>query len=184
MKLDKKMQGFSLIELLVVVAIIGILAAVGTVGYSNYMNTTKSRVTAANADAVLSGLKTKAAAANTGAGCTTWSTCLTEVTNDIKKNPYDNANYGDTTLLQQLTDVTAPTTDNVATTVALVNTTGATPQLAICGTTATTTTPVLKIGQIGYLRTGTRVAIYYCAQNTTTTANGDVIRLPDFDFGQ
>jgi type IV pilus assembly protein PilA len=88
MKLDKKMQGFSLIELLVVVAIIGILAAVGTVGYSNYMNSTKQRVTIANAEAVLSGLKTLAAAKDTGAGCSNWTACRDDIVTDITKNPY------------------------------------------------------------------------------------------------
>ena len=45
-------RGFSLIELLVVVAIIGVLAAVGVVGYQGYIDSTKKSVTEANAKAV------------------------------------------------------------------------------------------------------------------------------------
>ena len=43
------MRGFSLIELLVVVAIIGILAAVGVVGYQGYIDGSKKEVTLGNA---------------------------------------------------------------------------------------------------------------------------------------
>ena len=45
-------KGFSLIELLVVVAIIGVLAAVGVVGYQGYIDSTKKSVTETNAKAV------------------------------------------------------------------------------------------------------------------------------------
>jgi prepilin-type N-terminal cleavage/methylation domain-containing protein len=41
-------NGFSLIELLVVVAIIGVLAAIGTIGYGNYIQSTKEKALDAN----------------------------------------------------------------------------------------------------------------------------------------
>lgn len=48
----KLQKGFSLVELLVVVAIIGVLAGVGIVGYSSYTDSAKERVAKANFNSV------------------------------------------------------------------------------------------------------------------------------------
>jgi len=64
--------GFSLIELLVVVAIIGILAAIGTVGYNNYTTYTKNAVVLANANSIAEAMKVCDAAKNCQDSSASW----------------------------------------------------------------------------------------------------------------
>jgi type IV pilus assembly protein PilA len=115
MNLNKKnispiQLGFSLIELLVVVAIIGILAGIGIVAYDSYVEYTRRSVNEANAK-LLANLLSAELSAQKGklkSNCAQtlgriessmsagpWSNCInTLVRNNSMINPYSNELYG------------------------------------------------------------------------------------------
>lgn len=83
---NKSQAGFSLIELLVVVAIIGVLAAAGVVGYTSYLNGVKDDTQKLNVKTIASALQ---AEFNIKAGQLTGGICSTEGNNKWGATPAD-----------------------------------------------------------------------------------------------